>query len=64
MPVMNGLEAARALKTLMPHVLLVMFTSHECPAMKKEARAAGISAVVSKSESADRLVQHANILLH
>jgi two-component system, chemotaxis family, chemotaxis protein CheY len=64
MPVMNGLEAARALKTLMPDVPLVMFTNHEGSAMEKEARAAGISAIVSKAESADRLVQHANVLLH
>ena len=28
MPVMNGLEAARRLKALMPHIPLLMFTNH------------------------------------
>jgi CheY-like chemotaxis protein len=64
MPVMNGFEAARALKKLMPRVPLVMFTNNEGPAMEKEARAAGISAIVSKSEPSDLLIQHANILLN
>jgi CheY-like chemotaxis protein len=56
MPVMNGFEAARALKTLMPRVPLVMFTNNAGPALEKEARAAGFSAIVSKSEPADRLI--------
>lgn len=51
MPVMNGLQAARELKALMPDVPLVMFTNHLKEAVEKEARAAGISAVVSKFDS-------------
>jgi CheY-like chemotaxis protein len=65
MPVMNGLEAARALKLLMPHVPLLMFTNNAGAAMEKEARSAGISAVVCKSDSdsSTRLVAHARELL-
>jgi len=48
MPVMNGLEAARELKRLLPSVPLVMFTSFQTPHLKREALAAGVSAVVSK----------------
>src|SRR5580700_4219023 len=63
MPVMNGLEAARALKILLPQVPLVMFTNTTVATMEREARAAGISAVVSKSESTDTLVSQAKALL-
>jgi len=50
MPVMNGLEASRALKRLIPDVPIIMFSEY-CEALsEKEARAAGIAALVSKSE--------------
>lgn len=51
MPVMNGLDAARELKVLMPHVPLLMFTNNAGGIVEKEARSAGISAVISKSDS-------------
>lgn len=50
MPVMNGLDAARELKVLMPHVPLLMFTNNPGAIVEKEARSAGISAVFSKSD--------------
>ena len=50
MPVMNGLEAARQLKVLMPHVPLLMFTNSVAAIVEKEARSAGISAIISKSD--------------
>ena len=65
MPVMNGLEAARALQVTMPHVPLVLFTNNSGAAMEKEARDAGIFAVVSKSDSnsLQQLMAHAKTLL-
>lgn len=51
MPVMNGLEAARELKVLMPQVPLLMFTNNASGTVEKEALSAGISAVISKSDS-------------
>lgn len=51
MPVMNGLDAARELKVLMPHVPLLMFTNNDGGIVEKEARSAGIAAVISKSDS-------------
>lgn len=50
MPLMNGLEAARELKVLMPRVPLLMFTNNPGGLVEKEARAAGISAVISKGD--------------
>jgi DNA-binding NarL/FixJ family response regulator len=52
MPVMNGLEAARELKRLLPSVPSVMFTSFRTAHLTPEALSAGASAVVSKSEPA------------
>jgi DNA-binding NarL/FixJ family response regulator len=49
MPVMNGLEETRVMKKLMPAVPVIIFTAHSDPFVEKEARAAGASAVVSKS---------------
>jgi CheY-like chemotaxis protein len=50
MPVMNGLDAARELKVLMPHVPLLMFTNNAGGILEKEVRSAGIAAVISKSD--------------
>lgn len=51
MPVMKGLEAARKLKLLFPTIPLLMFTNNAGGVMEKEARAAGISSVISKCDS-------------
>jgi CheY-like chemotaxis protein len=50
MPVMNGLEAARTLKTKIPDVPLLMFTNVLAPNLEEEALSAGFKAVVSKTE--------------
>jgi CheY-like chemotaxis protein len=65
MPVMNGLEAARALKLLMHLVPLLLFTNTAGEILKKDALAAGIFAVVYKSDSdsSKQLVAHARALL-
>lgn len=65
MPMMNGLDAARALKVLIPHVPLLMFTNNAAGIVEEEARSAGISAVISKSDSdgLKQLVAQAKTLL-
>jgi DNA-binding NarL/FixJ family response regulator len=50
MPVMNGLDAARALKRLMPKVPIMMFSVYSDSFTEKEVRSAGVSALVSKFE--------------
>ena len=50
MPVMNGLDTARALKRLMPEVPIVMFSMHSDAFTEKEARSAGVATLVSKLE--------------
>lgn len=51
MPVMNGLDVAPQLARLLPFVPIVMFTSFESRSVLSLAAAAGISAVVNKSET-------------
>jgi len=63
MPVMNGLEAARKLKVLMPHTPLLMFTNTAGAGVEKEARSAGICAVISKSEGVMQLLARTKALL-
>ena len=64
MPVVNGLEAARALKKLMPSVPIIMFTFYVEPFVEKEARSAGVNEVVSKSEHISVLMGKARRLLY
>jgi two-component system, chemotaxis family, chemotaxis protein CheY len=51
MPVMNGLEATRVLKRMLPEVPVVMYSAFGDSSTEKAARSAGASALVSKSEN-------------
>jgi DNA-binding NarL/FixJ family response regulator len=64
MPVMNGLDAARALKRIMPTVPLVMFSEYSNALSEQEAHSAGIWALISKSEHVSVLVEKARFLLY
>jgi DNA-binding NarL/FixJ family response regulator len=64
MPVMNGLDAARVLKRLMPTVPLIMFSEYSDASCEQEARSAGISALIAKSEHISVLVEKARSLLY
>ena len=57
MPVMNGLEAGSVLKAMLPEVPVVMYTVHDSAAMKVQALAAGIRAVLQKHDI-DGLAAH------
>jgi CheY-like chemotaxis protein len=63
MPQMNGLEAARVLKSKVPDIPLLMFTNTVGPAIEREAQSAGIRAVFSKGASLALLVAAVDALL-
>ena len=63
MPVMNGLEAARAIHGVLPAIPLLLWSGVAGAVMAEEARAAGFSAVASKTESVEKLVDHVRTLL-
>ncbi len=52
MPVMNGLDAARVIKSIAPATHILMLTLHNYPALALEARKVGIDRVLSKDGSA------------
>jgi chemotaxis response regulator CheB len=64
MPVMNGFEAARVVKRLMPTVPLIMYSAFGEKLAEKQARLIGISEVVSKAEHAGVLIHKARGLLN
>ena len=60
---MNGIEASRALKKLMPSTLLVMFTTFADSYLTKEALAAGVDVVVPKADGATTLIRSIQTLV-
>jgi DNA-binding NarL/FixJ family response regulator len=56
MPVMNGLEAARAIASIAPKTAMVLFTMHASEHLMKDAQNAGIKDVISKSDGPAKLL--------
>ena len=57
MPVFNGLEAAKAIKSKVPESVIVILSSHADEEFVKQAMKAGAHAHVSKSRAGDALIQ-------
>ena len=55
MPVMNGIQAAPQIRKWSPATHLLMFSSFANPTIDKAARAAGVEAVIDKSDEAKLL---------
>ncbi len=64
MPVINGFEAARALRDLMPSVPIIMFTLYDDEFMREKARLVGATEVVSKTDDISVLMRTARRLLY
>lgn len=62
MPGMDGLQAARELRKLVPHVPILLFTMHLSRQLIEQARNAGVRGAVSKSD-ASRLVEGVEAVL-
>jgi len=63
MPVMNGLEATRILKRMMPEVPVIIYSAFADSSTEKAARSAGVNALVSKSENISVLLGKAHSAL-
>ncbi len=63
MPGIDGLQTARTLKRILPHIPLLMFTENSELNFEQVAWNAGISAFVDKSHGVEQLVLQANLLL-
>jgi len=56
MPNMNGLDAAREIKSFLPNIDIVIVSQHEAPEMLRGAFSSGVSAYVAKSTVATELL--------
>src|ERR1700719_2962220 len=63
MPVMDGIQAAKALKQIMPYVPIILYTAHASGVLEKDAFAAGIASVIPKNRDISSLVTEAHALL-
>ena len=64
MPVMSGIEAACALKRLMPMTPIIVFSEYGDVFSETEARNTGVAAVVSKTDGLSVLVEKARAVVH
>lgn len=64
MPVLNGLDAARILKNIMPRVPLILYSALQDESSERIAKSIGISALVSKSERVSVLIDKARGVIH
>jgi len=55
MPRMGGMEAAAAIRSLMPKVPIILFTLYADPEVADQARDAGIASVLSKMDQMSML---------
>jgi len=63
MLVMTGLDAAPLLRKVVPDARIILFTVQEGREVERLALAAGIDAVVAKSQAASKLILRAQALL-
>lgn len=64
MPVMNGLEAARVLRQIMPNVPLIIYSASANDVSEQAARSMGISGLISKSDRVSVLIAAVRGALH
>lgn len=63
MPIMDGIQAAKVLKQILPGLPIILFTGHASAALEEEAVVAGIASVVSKDQDISHLVTEAHTLV-
>lgn len=64
MPLMNGLEAARVLKQIMPAAVVILYSAASDEFPEHLAVSAGISGLISKSEKGSLLIERARGLVY
>lgn len=64
MPLLNGIDAARELKALLPDVKIIMVTMHADPAYLNEAFKAGASGYLLKRSAGSELIQAIDSVLN
>jgi len=63
MPVMNGLDAARAIQSFSPNTPIVILSVHKSKQLVEEARRIGVRGYVTKEEAVQNLIPAADAVL-
>lgn len=63
LPGMDGIEATRRIKSLLPDTCVVMHSSHDLDIYRQASAAAGASGFVTKNRTFDDLIPAVNALL-
>jgi DNA-binding NarL/FixJ family response regulator len=63
MPVLDGLSAARQIRTILPEVPILILSMHEGKSIVREAQQAGVQGYVTKSEAANVLLKAVDAVL-
>ena len=64
MPLMNGLEAARVLKQMMPAAIVILYSAASDELPERLALSVGISGLISKTEKVSLLIEKARGLVY
>lgn len=64
MPEMNGLDAARSIRTFLPDTPILILSVHKGKQLMEEARKIGVRGYVTKGEAVQKLVQAIDSVLH
>jgi DNA-binding NarL/FixJ family response regulator len=64
LPVLNGIEAARQIRSVSPDSKILFLTCNNCPDIAREAFNAGGSAYVVKHDAANELMAAVEAVLH
>jgi DNA-binding NarL/FixJ family response regulator len=64
MPGMNGIEAARCLRQVLPAAVIIILSDYGGMFREEQTSSLGIAAIVSKAECSSVLLHEARTLLH
>jgi DNA-binding NarL/FixJ family response regulator len=63
MPVLNGFDAAREIRKILPEVQILMLSMHESKQLLEEAKRVGVNGYVTKTQASHTLLKAVDTLL-
>lgn len=63
MPIMNGLDAAREIGEILPHIPILILSMHESKQLVEEAKKLGVKGYVTKTQVGETLLRAVDALL-
>jgi two-component system, NarL family, nitrate/nitrite response regulator NarL len=63
MPVLNGFDAAREIRKILPEAKILMLAMHESKQLVEEAKRIGVHGYVTKTQASETLLRAVDTLL-